>query len=205
MAMTSSDSDSDVVSAFDGRESPHHRQWKFPRLAAFASESQLSTCSPQTLDEWWKDETEAVNGVVRDLVTVDEPLPAPRPSPGTHNGSSPCASRAYNGFTRKQEPWPNPLPTSSAWRPLFFVQQTRFAWGGCPEHRNRSLQPRVAQDQPWAGSVRLFCSGVHDVSESGHRKCLVSFPFPQSHFHRLPIRVRQEAGSVENSLLRGSA
>ena len=190
--------DSDVISEFDGRESPHHRAWKFPRLAAFASVEQLSTCSPQTFTQWLDEEQHALNNFAGDLASPSVAMPAPA------RVESENLSRVYNGFTRSLEAWPNTLSTSTEVRPLFFQQHTRFAWGGCPEHPTRSLQPRVAKDGDWAGSVRLFCSGGHDFSYSGHRKCLVSFPFPETHFHKLPIRIREEAQTVANSLLRGS-
>ena len=74
----SSDSDSDLVSAFDGVESPHHRAWKFPRLAALASDEQLATFAPQTFNEWMEHEKDAVNSMVTSLLTSTEPLPAPR-------------------------------------------------------------------------------------------------------------------------------
>ena len=71
----SSDSDSDLVSAFDGAESPHQRAWKFPRLAALASDEELATFAPQTFNEWMEHEKDAVSSMVTNLLTSTEPLP----------------------------------------------------------------------------------------------------------------------------------
>lgn len=112
--------------------------------------------------------------------------------------------RPYGGHTRSGVRWPDPLPQSCAERPFFHDTQTQFRFGGCPEHPKRALVPRIAKDPPWKGTVRLFCSGVHQKTPGGFRKCLVSFPFSEKHLKILPLKVQGEYRSIEASLHRGA-
>lgn len=115
-------------------------------------------------------------------------------------------TRSFGGFTRSQEMWPAPMPGSTPSRFWFFAQQEKFRFGGCPEHANRALMPKVCHDvDMWKGTVRLWCSGVLDTNPSGWRKCLVSFPYPMSEYKKLPQHVREDYESLETSLLRGAS
>lgn len=114
-------------------------------------------------------------------------------------------SRAYNGFTLSHQAWPTPLPGSTPQRPLFYPKQMTFKYGGCPEHSDRSLVPKVCGDsvREWAGTIRLFCTAVHEFTSTGWRKCLCSFPFDVQYMKQLPLTIQSEYASLQASLNRG--
>ena len=116
------------------------------------------------------------------------------------------SERVYGGFTRNPDPWPLPLPDSTPEKPIFYPGQRAFKFGGCPEHRNRSLTPEVVKDSlQWNGTVRLFCTAVKEKTPSGFRKCLCSFPYKTKDLRRLPLDVQQEFKALPASFARGSS
>lgn len=114
-------------------------------------------------------------------------------------------TRSYGGFSRSSQTWPLPCEGSTSAKFWFYPRQQSFKFGGCPEHPNRALVPRVCEDVPrWSGTVRLYCSGVFERTPSGWRKCLCSFPYDMQFYNALPIDVRDTYKSLAKAFKRGA-
>ena len=88
--------------------------------------------------------------------------------------------------------------------PIFSQKQLRFKWGGCPYHKETSLQVHLIQSGDQKGSLVLRCSYFWKKDDSGQHRCFWNYPFPMKLLHLVPKQTRDEYQDLKHVLMRNA-